>query len=727
MGENLNPLKRISYKEQVSRSITWGHYFIFINILLACLLGFSYVYAAPPTTSLLSFFYLLVSWLGHMSFLTVVIYLVLFFPLAFIGNFRYYRVLCVVIAVIAHTILLFDIKIYLMVKVHLSMTAINLIVRELDFDTGLNYNFLFIAVPVVIALECVFAKITTHSLYRAHHPVFVRTVLVIVGSSFIASHVLHIWADANNYERITLLRSTFPVHYPMTARSFLSSHGWISEKQLQLESGGGSEFVKYPLSKLEFEQASGAAKDGAAGASGATTPNVLMISFNGLSYVNLTAEGAPQLYAFSEQVSSYNEHYLLYPQELNNVFASSYGLPLQYRNALLSEQTPPVVVDEMLRQDYVSRLIVSALPQTPKSVSLSLDDMGVTTRADYHNFDFTLASEATADAAAGTEGTQSTSALSAELSAEDHLHLNRYFNFLMQNAGLRSMQFSYAQDVNGVFSQALSLIESYHSFEHRPYALSLVVNDLRDFARNAKVSDELIANDPEAKELWLYDLTLKEVDAAFGRFISALQERGLLHNTLVIVTSNEGNRLLPYSAQHFNRERQHVPFLVLWPEERPANIRLPNTESSTAQAIATSRDLVDTALAVSHKQAQAATAAEAVGSASAPRARLGRSAARSCNNLTSPWDISATIARNVLHITSSSGNFTLGTDIKNCPLRDYLIADGKEELILIEDEDNIIYSHDGFSYIERNGERLQVRPNLENLIESMRDLNRFLR
>ena len=107
MSENLNPLKRLSYKEQVSRSITWGHYFIFVNILLACLLGFSYVYAAPPTNNLLSFFYLIVTWLGHMSFLTVVVYLVVFFPLAFIGNFRYYRVLCVLIAVIAHTILLF--------------------------------------------------------------------------------------------------------------------------------------------------------------------------------------------------------------------------------------------------------------------------------------------------------------------------------------------------------------------------------------------------------------------------------------------------------------------------------------------------------------------------------------------------------------------------------------------------------------------------------------------
>ena len=57
MGANSQSRKHFSYKEQVARSVTWGHYFIFINILLSCLLGYGYVYAAPPTHDFLSFFY----------------------------------------------------------------------------------------------------------------------------------------------------------------------------------------------------------------------------------------------------------------------------------------------------------------------------------------------------------------------------------------------------------------------------------------------------------------------------------------------------------------------------------------------------------------------------------------------------------------------------------------------------------------------------------------------
>lgn len=744
MSENFNPLKRFSYKEQVSRAITWGHYFIFINILLACLLGFSYVYAAPPTTSFLSFFYLIVSWLGHMSFLTVVVYLVIFFPLAFIGNFRYYRVLCVCIAVIMHTILLFDIKIYLLVKVHLSMTAINLIVRELDFDTGLNYNFLFIAVPILIALECVFAKITTHSLYRAHHPYFVRTVLIIVCSCFVTSHVLHIWADATKYERITLLRSTFPAHYPMTARSFLSSHGWLNEKQLMASDGLGAEYINYPLTNLEIDPHFVNERPA----------NVLLITLNGLSYSNLSKETTPQLLAFKEQVQSFDSHYLLYKEELNNVFAMTYGLPLQYRQGLFAGQMVPVTLEEMFKQDYVSRVIVSALKRTPQSVQPSLQGMSVSDvamQAAAYQTDTAVASavddakdtktdtntangtapeavttstnESSADAADAAFASESSSpALGAKdttatvtatmttastpkeqavvnaawLEAQtqfDHADqetLRRYFSLLVQNSGLRSMQFGHVHNVHEVFAQALQQIREYRLREQRPYALSLVINDLRDFDSSvqallqspqgqklqAAMDEDLTSTvNPLMQSLLYYELSLEDVDQAFGKFMTQLRSQGLLDHTLVIVTAAEGNKLLAREPQIFDREVQHVPLMVLWPQEV-------------------------------HQKPM-------VGS--------------EVHNLSSPQDLSATIAREILHVTTSVGNFSLGASLKELPDRPYVAVDGVDELILVGKENNIIYSMDGSSYIENNGERLPVRPNLENLIEATRDLNRFLR
>ena len=113
MSDSVNYLKNFSYKEQVSRSSLWGHHFLFLNVLLSLLIGLTYVYAAPSTDSFAAFFYLIVTWMGHMGFLAFVTYLIILFPLTFIGNFRYYRVFSVIIAILFHSILLFDAKLYL--------------------------------------------------------------------------------------------------------------------------------------------------------------------------------------------------------------------------------------------------------------------------------------------------------------------------------------------------------------------------------------------------------------------------------------------------------------------------------------------------------------------------------------------------------------------------------------------------------------------------------------
>lgn len=707
MDAPFKPNKRFSYKEQVSRSISWGHYFIFLNILLSCFLGTGYVYSAPPAPDFLSFVYLIITCLGHMSFLTVVVFLVIFFPLSFIGNFRWYRVLSVVLAVIWHTLLLFDIKIYLMVKVHLSFTALNLIVRELDFDTGLNYNFLFIAVPLVLAIEAVFAKITTHSLYRAHHPYLVRSVLAVIGVCFISSHVMHIWADAARYERITLLRSTFPVHYPMTAKSFLSSHGWLSEEELSREQSLRSEYIHYPLSPLTID-------------SSATPRNLIVIAINRFSSSHLTHELTPSLSALEEKAHNFDEHYLLYSDEGDNVFSMNFGLPLQYRSAMISSRLLPVTADEMFRQDYVRRLMVSS--------GATLGHHGRAATA--------TARSSGAQGSAGAAGSAPAPGAPAASGSSKDSQLDTYLRELLNNSGLRSPQLSVSGNARDLMINALHQIESYRSSEQRPFAINLVINDLRSSedaslecsqvrtdgkaaaaggksaatgagaragaaaagvadaqgdggadrddllsarfdqavcALPARATEESsgVTADADTQAVITYEHNLRYVDALIGLFMQELNKSGLMDNTMVIITSTEGNDLLRQDTRRYDRQVQHVPLLVFWPD--------------------------------------------------------GGKQGRHSEVLSSPVDIFATVASEVVNITTAQGNYTLGAQLRTLSGRDHLLVDGSDYLMLIGRDDTVIYSQDGESYVERHSERVQVRPNLENLIEATRDLNRFLR
>lgn len=350
-----------TYKEQAARSITWGHHFLLLNILLAIFVGTAYVYAAPSMSGFLPFAYLILTLFGHMSFLACVIYLVLFFPLSFIGNFRAYRVISVLAAVFFFTLLLIDVKLYLYVKVHLSFGVLRLIFTQLDFNTGLNYNFLFIAVPIVLVFELCFAKIATAYLYsyKGRKLIYIRALIALLTACFISSHCIHIWADAVGYDKVTVLRSVYPAHYPMTAKSFLQSHGWISDEEHHSDPNVR---INYPLSPLDLVE-------------NPEPKNVLTIFVNGLTQQDINAADTPNLYALKGRGISFENYYLPYRDIKDNLFAASYGLPRLYRPSLAQNRTMPVVLTEMFRQDYLVRALESRSDLLPLRVDS--DDNGL--------------------------------------------------------------------------------------------------------------------------------------------------------------------------------------------------------------------------------------------------------------------------------------------------------------------------------------------------------------
>lgn len=338
-------LTKTTYKEQVARSNAWGHHFLFLNIILALVSSFTYVYAAPSTSSFLSFFYLAVTYLGHTSFLCFIAYLVIFFPLSFIGNFRYYRVFSVIIAILLHTILLFDLKLYLTVKIHLSLSALNLMFTGLDFNTGLNYNFLYLAIPLVIVLQLIFSKLTTRYLYRGKHNLSIKIIVLALTASFIASHSMHIWADVRSYEKITALRSTFPLHYPMTARSFLLSHGYIKDNELKDDAPGTA--IVYPLETIESKDL-------------IEPVNIISISLNGLTHDLMDSKNTPYLDALKSQSLYFDNFYLPYNNLSDNIFSAAYGLPVSYRASIIKNSISPVLLSKMHSYEYLSKVFISS-------------------------------------------------------------------------------------------------------------------------------------------------------------------------------------------------------------------------------------------------------------------------------------------------------------------------------------------------------------------------------
>lgn len=66
------------------------------------------------------------------------------------------------------------------------------------------------------------------SLTRRRH--YARPVAWFFFLSFVSSHLVYIWADANFYRPITMQRANLPLSYPMTARRFLEKHGLLDAR-----------------------------------------------------------------------------------------------------------------------------------------------------------------------------------------------------------------------------------------------------------------------------------------------------------------------------------------------------------------------------------------------------------------------------------------------------------------------------------------------------------------
>ncbi|MGL5698918.1 MAG: DUF3413 domain-containing protein, partial [Kluyvera sp.] len=291
---------RQPYREKVSQMVSWGHWFALFNMLLAMVLGSRYLFVADWPTTLTGRIFSYISLVGHFSFLVFSAYLLILFPLTFIVmSQRLMRVLSAILATAGMTLLLIDSEVFTRFHLHLNPVVWELVVNPDQNEMARDWQLMFISVPVILLIEMLFATWSwqkLRSLTRRRH--YARPVAWFFFASFIASHVMYIWADANFYRPITMQRANLPLSYPMTARRFLVKHGLLDAQDYQrrLVEQGDPEAVtvQYPLSQLRYRDMG-------------TGKNVLLITVDGLNYSRFEKQ-MPSLGRFANDNINFTQH-----------------------------------------------------------------------------------------------------------------------------------------------------------------------------------------------------------------------------------------------------------------------------------------------------------------------------------------------------------------------------------------------------------------------------------
>lgn len=335
---------RQRYREKVSQMVSWGHWFALFNILLSLVIGSRYLFIADWPTTLAGRIYSYVSIIGHFSFLVFATYLLILFPLTFIvGSQRLMRFLSVILATAGMTLLLIDSEVFTRFHLHLNPIVWQLVINPDENEMARDWQLMFISVPVILLLELVFATWSwqkLRSLTRRRR--FARPLAAFLFITFIASHMVYIWADANFYRPITMQRANLPLSYPMTARRFLEKHGLLDAQEYQrrlIEQGNPDAVsVQYPLSELRYRDMG-------------TGQNVLLITVDGLNYSRFEKQ-MPALAGFAEQNISFTRHMSSGNTTDNGIFGLFYGISPSYMDGILSTRTPAALITALNQQGY---------------------------------------------------------------------------------------------------------------------------------------------------------------------------------------------------------------------------------------------------------------------------------------------------------------------------------------------------------------------------------------
>lgn len=313
-----------SYKDRVSRLISWGHWFLLANILLAMVMSVRYVFARDVDDTLISTIYLVLTLVGHLGLLGIVSYIVVLFPLTFLfPSSAAMRAIGAVVATIAIIALLIDGSVYQNYQLHLNLLVFDLSGFSLKNSIGWGTISLFLL--ALLTVEATLANLIWKRLAIIRQWNIGNTVATSFFVAFIASHLIHIWADATLYQPVLGYDRVFPLSHGSTARGLLTKYGVNVDDAQRKEHniGHNPKDINYPLEPLQCRAES--------------ADNVLIITLATANHDFVTPEIMPTLAQFAKDKVSANQHISTSLDPQLAKFNIQTGLPAQYQNAFINQ------------------------------------------------------------------------------------------------------------------------------------------------------------------------------------------------------------------------------------------------------------------------------------------------------------------------------------------------------------------------------------------------------
>jgi len=343
--------------------------------------------------------------------------------------------------------------------------------------------------------------------------------LALLAACLATANLMHAWADAAEELEVASLARVFPANRLLTAKRALRRVGWADRttaRTMKAPSRGG---LAYPRGEV------GPGPD-------PSRLNVLVIMLDGWRQDDFGPEVTPRLFEYARRGQVYTDHWSTGNATRFGVFGFFYGIHATYWHDLLAAQRPPVLIETARTAGYRFGVFASApltSPEFDRTVFVSLRDR----------------------IALSTPG--------ADPLERDREITRRFEAFLDQGGDAPFLSFLFYDSTH------LYAFPEDHPAPFRPYADSV------NHVALGRSSDPVPIHNRLRNSYHF-------VDGLAGRAIAALEAKGLLDRTVVIITGDHGEEMNDTGNgfwghnSGFTRHQSAVPFVTLWPGSAPARL-----------------------------------------------------------------------------------------------------------------------------------------------------------
>ena len=254
--------------------------------------------------------------------------------------------------------------------------------------------------------------------------------------------------------------------------------------------------------------------------------NIVIIMLDAWRFDMLDPKISPNIYRFSKKADVFNPHFSGGNCTGPGVFSLFYSIPYTYWTSVIQQKKSPVLIDELLKQNYVMKIFRSAsihYPAFDKTIFQHVKNLGSDTPGEY--------------------------------SYQRDERITEYFKAFLKNRKSNRPFFSFI------------FYDTSHNYCQQPSRYP------HPFLPAWRVCNRMMLtkNTDPLPFINVYKNAVHFDDHLTGEVLSALKQKNLLENTIVIITAdhgeqfNENKRSIWGHASDYTRWQLQVPFIIYQP------------------------------------------------------------------------------------------------------------------------------------------------------------------